>query len=99
VGDFAILLDNGYAPRAAFVFNTLSACATLPGAILGFLWLPAVSQFIPYVLALSAASFIYIALADLIPTLHKRAGSTAAAAQFALLLAGVATIALLQGRH
>lgn len=97
VGDFAILLDNGYAPRTAFVLNTLSATATLPGAILGFFWLPVVEQAIPYVLAVSAASFIYIALADLIPTLHKRAGSGTAALQFALLLAGVATIALLHG--
>lgn len=97
VGDFAILLDNGYAPRTAFVLNTLSASTALPGALLGYFWLPAIEQAIPYVLAISAASFIYIALADLVPSLHKRVRSGTAALQFVLLLAGIATIALLHG--
>jgi zinc and cadmium transporter len=97
VGDFAILLESGYSPRNAFLLNTLSACATLPGAILGYLWLPAISQTIPYVLAVSAASFIYIALADLIPSLHKRGTPQSAILHFGVTLIGVATIALLHG--
>jgi zinc and cadmium transporter len=99
VGDFAILLDSGYQPRNAFLLNTLSASATLPGAILGYLWLPAVSLAIPYVLAVSAASFLYIALADLVPTLHKRGRPHSAILHFGVTLAGVATIALLHRGH
>jgi len=94
VGDFAILLDNGYPPRTALILNTLSASATLPGALLGFFWLPVVSQALPYVLAISAASFIYIAMADLIPSLHKRANAVSLAFQFMVTLGGIATIAL-----
>ena len=51
---------------------------------------------VPFVLAVSAASFIYIASADLIPSLHKRSSPRASLLQVALLLAGIGTIALLQ---
>lgn len=94
VGDFAILLDSGYSVRSALVLNILSAGATLPGAVLGYLWLGEAMAAMPYVLALSAASFIYIAAADLIPTLHRRSAPGTAFAQFLLVLAGIGTIAL-----
>lgn len=96
VGDFSILIENGYSPKSAFLLNTVSASATLPGGVLGYLWLPAISQGLPYVIAVSAASFIYIAMADLIPTLHKQASSAAAFLHFILMIAGVVTIAFLQ---
>jgi zinc and cadmium transporter len=51
---------------------------------------------VPYILALSAASFIYIATADLIPSLHRKVPSAAALLQLALLLAGIGTIAMLK---
>lgn len=92
VGDFAILLDNGYGPAKAFWLNMLSACATLPGALAGYFWLAHIQAAIPYILALSAASFIYIALADLVPTLHRRTTPWQSALQLALLLAGIGTI-------
>lgn len=94
VGDFAILLDNGYGPGKALVLNGLSAIATLPGAIAAYFWLRNMHMAVPYILALSAASFIYIATADLIPTLHRRTTFTAAWQQLALMLAGIGTIAL-----
>lgn len=94
VGDFAILLDSGYGRWKALFWNTLSATATLPGAVLAYYWLADTMEAIPYVLAVSAASFIYIATADLIPTLHRQASPAAAFCQFGLLLAGIATIAL-----
>jgi zinc and cadmium transporter len=65
----------------------------LPGAVLAYLWLDAVRQAVPYILAVSAASFIYIATADLIPGLHRQVTARAAARQLALMLAGIATIA------
>jgi zinc and cadmium transporter len=64
---------------------------------MGYFWLPLVREAVPYVLAASAASFIYIAVADLIPTLRTRMASSAI--QFILILSGVATIALLHGEH
>ncbi|MFB2350944.1 ZIP family metal transporter, partial [Priestia megaterium] len=78
VGDFAILLDSGFSQRKAFALNTLSAMATLPGALLGYFWLPELVEAIPFVMAVSAASFIYIATADLIPMLHKGVSPRAA---------------------
>ena len=96
LGDFAILLDAGYSRRRALALNTLSAAATLPGALAAYLWLGATRGAVPYFLAASAASFIYIATADLIPELHRHTRPAAAARQLALLLAGIGTIALLR---
>lgn len=93
VGDFAILLDGGYSRRKAMSLNGLSSIATLPGALATYFWLGETRAAVPYLLALSAASFIYIATADLIPGLHRHVTLAASARQFALLLAGIATIA------
>jgi zinc and cadmium transporter len=92
VGDFAILLDSGYSPRRALACNLLSSAATLPGALVAFFALSAVEQLVPYVLALSAASFLYIAAADLIPGLHRFTAARASVWQLLLLGAGIATI-------
>ena len=67
---------------------------TLPGGILARFWLAGAQQAVPYVLALSSASFIYIATADLIPSLNKQQKAAVSARQFILLVAGIATIAL-----
>lgn len=92
VGDFAILMDSGYSRSRAFWLNTLSASATLPGALAGYFWLGKMEHAIAYILALSAASFVYIALADLVPTLHRRTKPWQSVVQLALLVAGIATI-------
>lgn len=94
VGDFAILLDNGYGRKKALILNSLSAAAALPGAIVAYFWLGEMSEAVPYILALSAASFIYIAAADLIPWLHKQVSPAASIRQLVLLLAGIGTIVL-----
>ena len=93
VGEFAILLDNGYSRRKAFLLNTLSATAALPGAVLAYFWLGRAEGIVPYMLAVSAASFVYIASVDLIPSLHQDVKREASLRQIILLLAGIATIA------
>ena len=93
MGDFAILLDSGYGRAKAFWLNRLSATATIPGALAGYFWLARVQEAIGTILALSAASFIYIALADLVPSLHRRASPPQSAFQLLLLLLGIGTIA------
>jgi zinc and cadmium transporter len=95
IGDFAILLDSGYSGARALPLNTLSSVATLPGALVGYFWLAEARDLVPYILALSAASFIYIATADLVPELHRQVAPGAALRQLVLLLAGIATIILL----
>lgn len=94
VGDFAILLDSGYGRVKALLLNGLSASATLPGALATYFWLGETRQAVPYILALSASSFIYIAAADLIPGLHRQVTFAASIRQFLLLLAGIGTITL-----
>jgi len=96
IGDFGILLDSGYSKNKAFFYNLLSSITTLPGAVIAFFYLKETEAAVPYILALSAASFIYIATADLIPMLHRKAGLKVSARQFALLMAGIGTILLFQ---
>jgi zinc and cadmium transporter len=99
LGDFAILLHSGYGKTRALALNLISSLATLPGVLLGWLWLAEVRQAVPYVLAVSAASFIYIAMADLVPGLHRRSDGRAFASQALLILAGIGTIALFRFGH
>jgi zinc and cadmium transporter len=96
LGDFAILLESGYTRSRALVYNLLSSATTLPGALIAYFALSALSGIIPYVLAVSAASFIYIAAADLIPGLHRQTSPRSGLQQLALLLLGVATISLVR---
>ena len=93
VGDFAILLDSGYSRMNALVLNTLSSATTLPGALATYFWLGETRAAVPYILAISASSFIYIATADLVPELHRQVAPAASLRQIVLLLAGIGTIA------
>jgi len=94
VGDFGILLHSGYPKKKAFILNLLSSLSTLPGAILAYYALVTVEMAIPYVMAISAASFIYIALADLLPELHHKVTFRNSIRQFILMLFGIFTIIL-----
>ena len=98
VGDFAILLHSGYEKMRALVLNFLSSLTTLLGAVVAYYFLTETRQLVPYILAISAASFIYIAVADLVPSLHKNTGLKATVLQVSLILAGIATIALFRFR-
>jgi zinc and cadmium transporter len=93
VGDFAILLDSGYGRAKALVLNGLSAATTLPGAVMAYFWLEDMREAVPYILAFSAASFIYIAAVDLIPGLHRQVTLSDSLLQLMLMLTGIATIA------
>jgi zinc and cadmium transporter len=99
VGDFAILLENGYSRTRALALNLLSSLTTLPGAVIAYFFLGATREAVPFILALSAASFIYIAIADLVPSLHRQTGLKPALTQLALVLAGIGTIAVFRLVH
>ncbi len=94
VGDFAILLHSGYSRARAFIFNILASLATVVGALLAYYSLGEAQQLLPYVLALAASSFIYIAVADLIPGLHKRSQLNATLQQVVLITLGIGVIYL-----
>ena len=95
VGDFAILLHSGYSKIRALKLNLISSFASVAGAVLGYFTLQSVQAWIPSLLALAAASMIYVAVADLIPGLHKRAELKDTVQQVALILLGVGTVALM----
>lgn len=97
VGDFAILLQSGYRPRQALLYNLLSSLATLVGGILAYFGLESFRAELPYVLALAAASFIYVAVADLIPSLHEKTTLRAGLQQLALIASGILLIHWLHG--
>jgi len=92
VGDFAILLYGGYSKGKALSLNILSSLSTIPAAILAYYALETVHAAVPYVMAISAASFLYVALTDLYPELHRKVGLLYAIRQFLMMLVGVGTI-------
>ncbi len=92
VGDFVILLHSGYSRVKAFALNVLSSLAMVVGALLGYFALQALEAWIVTMLAIAAASMIYVAVADLIPGLHKRTELSATAQQVLLIGLGVAAI-------
>jgi len=94
VGDFAILLHAGYSRSKALMLNVLSALASIVGAIAAFFAFDRIPALLPYFLALSAASFLYVAMADLIPGLHRGRTDASSLRQILLIGAGVATMLL-----
>lgn len=94
IGDFAILLNSGYSRARALLFNVLASLTTVVGGVIAYYSLAAAQQALPYVLAIAASSFIYVAVADLIPGLHKRPEFSATVQQFVLIAIGIAVIVL-----
>jgi zinc and cadmium transporter len=95
VGDFAILLRAGYSRGRAFTLNLLSAAGGVLGALAMMLASQWVPQILPYVLSYAAGSFLYVAMADLIPDLHRGGIEGGPAKQLLLIGAGILTIVLL----
>jgi zinc and cadmium transporter len=94
VGDVAILLRAGYSRMRAFTLNVLAGLGGILGAAAMVLASKVVPQGLPYVLAFAAGNFLYVAMSDLIPDLH-RGNSVGGLRQVLLIGAGIATIALL----
>lgn len=97
VGDFAILLDSGYSRGKALFYNVLASLTTVLGGVLAYFSLEDLHDSLPYFLALAASSFIYIAVADLIPSLHTKTDMKTSLQQIALIAAGVFLICSLHG--
>jgi len=94
VGDFAVLVHSGFSRRRAFSYNVTVGVATLAGALAGYVALADMQQALPTALAIAASSLLYVAVADLIPSLHRRPEPVETAKQMALIALGVAVIAL-----
>lgn len=92
IGDFMALLAAGVSRVRALALNALSSASMVLGGVLAYFVLDDMEAVVPYVLVLAAASFIYIAVADLVPELRRQRRFKDAAGQLALLLLGVATV-------
>jgi zinc and cadmium transporter len=95
LGDFAILLHSGYSRGRAMLLNVMSATASAVGAIAAFAAFDYLPMLLPYFLSLAAASFLYVAMADLIPGLHRGRTDASSLRQVVLIAAGIATMVLL----
>jgi zinc and cadmium transporter len=93
VGDFAVLVHSGFTRRRAFAYNVAVGLATLVGALAGYYALADMQQVLPTVLAIAAASLLYVAVADLIPSLHRRPEPLETVKQLALIGLGIGVIA------
>jgi zinc and cadmium transporter len=92
VGDFLILLHSGYSRRKAMLMNILASAAMVVGGVLAYFTLQVAQALVTPLLALAAASMLYVAVADLIPGLHRRPELAATAQQVLLIGLGIATI-------
>ena len=94
VGDFLILLHSGYTKARALAINLLSSAATMVGGVVGYFGLQFIAGWESTLLGVVAASMIYVAVADLIPGLHRRPELRDTAPQALLIALGIGTIAL-----
>lgn len=88
LGDFVILLHSGFSRKKALFFNILSSLGTVVGAIVAYFLLADMQLLLPYILVVAASSFIYIAVADLIPSLHHKTKPAETLQQISLIAAG-----------
>jgi zinc and cadmium transporter len=92
IGDFLVLLHSGFGRRQALAMNAVSGLATFVGALIAYFAISEVRGWIPEILAVAAAGMIYVAVADLIPGLHRRTAPRETVAQTAFIGLGIATI-------
>lgn len=92
LGDLAVLLHARMSPKRALWFNAASSLTSIFGGLFGFFALRRTLDVLPYAISVAAASLIYVAVADLIPSLHRRVDPRAGLAQVALISCGVAVI-------
>ena len=96
VGDFLILLHSGYSKPRALAMNLLSSAATVVGGVIGYYALQIFEGIEATLIGVVAASMIYVAVADLIPGLHRRPELRDTAAQALLIALGIAAVAMVQ---
>lgn len=95
VGDYIVLLNAGFSRVRALAYNALSGLAAVAGGVAGYFVIQPFEAFLPYLLVVASSSFIYVAVADLIPQLQRRLAWRETATQLAWLAVGLAATALL----
>ena len=95
VGDYIVLINAGLSRMRALVYNMISGMAAVVGGVLGYFLIEPWQDFLPYMMVVAASSFIYVAVADLIPQLQKRLSRRDTVLQIFWLAAGLVMIGLI----
>jgi zinc and cadmium transporter len=99
VGDYVVLLNAGFSRRKALAFNALSGLAAVLGGVLGYFIVGPWEDLFPYLLVVAASSFIYVAVADLLPQLQRRLPVRDTLAQIAWISTGLGLAVVMQLLH
>jgi zinc and cadmium transporter len=94
IGDFAVLLHSGMSRARALALNLLTSLTSMIGGVVGYFALARAMDLLPYAIAVAAACFLYVAVADLIPGLHRRVRPSESIAQVLLITLGIVVIAV-----
>ena len=94
VGDFAVLLNSGMSRGRALFLNLATSLTSMIGGVVAYFALGSAMSLLPYAIAVAAACFIYVAVADLIPGLHRRVSPSESVAQVVLIALGLVVIAV-----
>jgi len=94
VGDYIVLLNAGLSRRKALLYNALSGLSAVVGGIVGYFVVGPWESLFPYLLVIASSSFVYVAVADLIPQLQQRMPLKDTVAQLAWLIAGMGLIVI-----
>lgn len=97
VGDYIVLLNAGFSRARALVYNAISGLSAVVGGVLGYFVVGAWESLFPYLLVVASSSFIYVAVADLIPQLQRRLPWRDTLAQLAWLAAGLGLVMVVSG--
>jgi zinc and cadmium transporter len=92
LGDLAVLLHSGMQPTRALLFNAASGLTSIVGGLVGYFALRQAVEILPYAISVAAASLLYVAVADLIPGLHRRVDPRGSLMQVLLIGCGVLVI-------
>jgi zinc and cadmium transporter len=99
IGDFIVLLNAGFSKTRALLYNLICGLAALLGGVLAYFFLEKAHTAMPYLLVIASSSFIYIAVSDLIPQMHRRPHWVESLRQTLLIACGVGFVILLSMLH
>ncbi len=99
IGDFIVLLNAGFTRTRALMYNLICGLSAVVGGVLAYFFLEKAHAAMPYLLVIAASSFIYIAVSDLIPQMHRRPHWVESLRQTILIACGVGFVILLSLLH
>lgn len=99
LGDFGVLLRSGLSRKKALLYNVISGSSAIVFGVAAYFLMNKIQLIIPFLLSLSASSFIYISLADLIPEMHRKTRLKDSITQIIFVFLGMLMIMLLKHNH